>query len=189
MYLAPRTFREVATAYFGLTSPAVVPLGPLPICCSQVPGCVSDPHGVQLSLACLQGDDHGIRSWEIEDVLHADLSAARVLGLRRQARRIFQGVVLPQVRLGGSTKLVPDLVALLAFPDTYRRLQRGQRRAQERWAGDHVLEHLFDVKAFGRGVAHYRSALARDVRAGAAEEYARQVHSVYGQISSASCTH
>ena len=74
---------------------------------------------------------------------------------------------------------MPDLAATIAFPDTYERLRPGARRPAPRWAGDHVQQHLFDVKAFGRGVAHYRCALARDVRAGAAEEYARRVHGEY----------
>ena len=162
----------------GLASPAVAPLGPLPIC-DGARARMSDPHGVQLSLATLPGGDHEIRSEEIESVLHADCATARLPGLLRQARRIFSGVVPPHARRAGSVALVPDLAATIAFPDTYERLRPGARRPAPRWAGDHVQQHLFDVKAFGRGVAHYRCALARDVRAGAAEDYARRVHGEY----------
>ena len=180
LYLAPRTFREVACAYFGLASPAVAPYGPLEIPCGGRAGPrVSDPHGVQLGLATLPGGDFDTRSAAIESVLHADMALAGLPQLQRQARRLFQGVVQPGARAHGRAALVPDLTAQLRFPDTYERLRRGERRPAARWDGDHAQRHLFDVKAFGRGVAHYATALARDLRAGAAESYAHGVHAEY----------
>ena len=140
---------------------------------------MSDPHGVQLGLATLPGGDFDIRSAAIETVLHADMALAQLPQLQRQARRLFQGVVQPGARAHGRTALVPDLSAQLRFPDTYERLRRGERRPAARWDGDHAQRHLFDVKAFGRGVAHYATALARDLRAGAAESYAHGVHAEY----------
>ena len=118
-HLAPRTFREVACAYFGLASPAVAPYGPLEIPCGGRAGPrVSDPHGVQLGLATLPGGDFDIRSAAIETVLHADMALAQLPQLQRQARRLFQGVVQPGARAHGRTALVPDLSAQLRFPDT-----------------------------------------------------------------------
>jgi hypothetical protein len=46
-------------------------------------------------------------------------------GLRRQPRRLFAAVVPPQARPAESAALMPDLSAMLAFPDTYRRLGLG----------------------------------------------------------------
>jgi hypothetical protein len=63
------TFREVATAYFGLASPVVAPLGlarPAADMRQPARARVSDPHGVQLALATLPGDDHAIRSAETD---------------------------------------------------------------------------------------------------------------------------
>jgi hypothetical protein len=140
---------------------------------------MSDPHGVQLGLATLPGRDFADRSEAMETVVHADMALAQLPGLMRQPRRLFQGVVPPDARARGRAALVADLSAELRFPDTYDRLRRGARRPAARWQGDHVQRHLFDVKAFGRGVAHYATALARDLRAGAAESYARGVHGEY----------
>jgi hypothetical protein len=102
---------------------------------------VSDPHGVQLSLATLPGDDHAIRSTEIEDVLHADLAAARVRGLRRQPRRLFAAVVPPQARRAGSAALVRTCRPHRDLTATHRLARRisGRRPYQE---GGHALEEV-----------------------------------------------
>lgn len=164
-------FREMYTTYFGVPSPACLPLVGRAI--PSAPVRQLDPYGFELDSACMR--------FAVFDICHDALrdfmfDVAQEVGIRVQwePRFIFQTLIPPAVLMapGGRPGVIPDLAFAARMPS----ISTGRRDVRGASQTERVL--LWDVKTLHSG-ATYLCPRARDEQTGAVAERAHRVWPAY----------